>query len=51
MLYVSAALFGCTLPSDNLPTVTPTLGTWHESEIAVFERADAEGMPEAGRVL
>ena len=33
------------------PTVTPSIDAWHEPEIAAFESADAEAMPEPGQVL
>ena len=54
---IAATLLGCALlgcasrPERKLPTITPALNPSLEPEIAAFERADAQEMPEPGQVL
>jgi len=49
---LTLSLFGCaSRPQVKLPTITPALNPAHAAEIEAFERADAEAMPEPGRVL
>lgn len=53
LLLVCVLSPGCSGPKpyENLPTVQPALGEWHEQEIRTYERADAQAIPKPGQVL
>lgn len=53
LLLVGVLISGCSGPKpyENLPTVQPSLGEWHEEEIRAYERSDAQAIPKPSQVL